>query len=116
MAKKLQSLIDEYNEKVQGSTPAQIAKMTEAIKEARAKEQAALAAGVEPCKVCGNLPHVIKQPRTAGNMILYYYEVGCLTDARAHAALKGEDSPEKPCRVMGQEREAAVTEWNKLYA
>lgn len=104
MAKSLQNLIDEYNDKAHDSTPAQIAKMTAAINEARAKEQAALVDGAKPCKGCGQLPHVIKQPRSAGSIIFHYYEVGCLTNH------------DKPRRTMNQEREAAIAEWNRLFA
>lgn len=100
----LQTLLSEYHEKASSSTPDQIAAMTQAIKAARAAEQAALAEGAKPCAKCGNMPHVIEQQRGSGNLVLTLYEVGCLFPH------------DESRQVKRQTREDAVAEWNEKYA
>jgi hypothetical protein len=118
MAKKnLQTLLAEYHEKAAESTPAQIATMTKAIKEARAAEQAELSQGAKPCKRCGHIPHIIKQQASKRGIVFHYYEVGCLDIGCYDEIIQdGEVVGQEHWRVKDSSLEQAIKGWNQLYA
>lgn len=70
------------------------------LRDAREALGKAIAAGAVPCKVCGNEPHGIVQPRGIGKEIFEFVEIGCLHCKDGHGVIK-------------QTREMAVVEWNK---
>ena len=55
--------------------------------------------GAFPCEDCGNAPIGIAQQGAISNMIFTYYEIGC-------SVCKGK-------RAQAQNREDAVSNWNK---
>ena len=102
MSNLLAERLAEYRQQAATATAAELAEISSAVKAAREAYQAGLRQGVEPCAECGRLPHVIEQQRGSGNLVLTYYEVGCLVCSDR--------------RVKSQALEAAITAWNEAFA